>query len=134
MARDAMAEPNKRFVLVIDELNRGNLAKVFGELYFLLEYRGKAMRLQYSEADFVLPENLWIIGTMNSTDRTISLLDAALRRRFYFLEFFQIDGRSRVCCGDGLIAADRKWCGWPTSWIWPIAISAIATWRSDQAT
>ncbi|MFN7611215.1 MAG: AAA family ATPase, partial [bacterium] len=79
---------SKRFVLVIDELNRGNLAKVFGELYFLLEYRGKAMRLQYSDSDFALPENLWIIGTMNSTDRTISLLDAALRRRFYFLEFF----------------------------------------------
>lgn len=88
LAREAMAEPSKRFVLVIDELNRGNLAKVFGELYFLLEYRGKAMRLQYSDSDFALPENLWIIGTMNSTDRTISLLDAALRRRFYFLEFF----------------------------------------------
>lgn len=88
LAREAMAEPGKRFVLVIDELNRGNLAKVFGELYFLLEYRGKAMRLQYSEAEFVLPENLLLIGTMNSTDRTISLLDAALRRRFYFLEFF----------------------------------------------
>ncbi len=88
LAREAMAEPSKRFVLVIDELNRGNLAKVFGELYFLLEYRGTAMRLQYSESDFALPENLWIIGTMNSTDRTISLLDAALRRRFYFLEFF----------------------------------------------
>lgn len=88
MARDALAEPGKRFVLVIDELNRGNLAKVFGELYFLLEYRGRAMRLQYSESDFALPENLWIIGTMNSADRTISLLDAALRRRFYFMEFF----------------------------------------------
>jgi MoxR-like ATPase len=88
LAREAVAEPGKRFVLLIDELNRGNLAKVFGELYFLLEYRGLAMKLQYSEADFALPENLWIIGTMNSADRTIALLDAALRRRFYFMDFF----------------------------------------------
>ena len=75
-------------VLVIDEINRGNLAKVFGELYFLLEYRDENITLQYSDEEFSLPENLWIIGTMNTADRTISLLDAALRRRFHFLPFF----------------------------------------------
>ncbi len=75
-------------VLIIDEINRGNLAKVFGELYFLLEYRDQNIELQYSEREFSLPENLWIIGTMNTADRTISLLDAALRRRFHFVPFF----------------------------------------------
>ncbi|MCY3800117.1 MAG: AAA family ATPase [Chloroflexi bacterium] len=75
-------------VLIIDEINRGNLAKVFGELYFLLEYRDQPIRLQYSDKKFRLPKNLWIIGTMNTADRTISLLDAALRRRFHFFPFF----------------------------------------------
>ena len=75
-------------VLIIDEINRGNLAKVFGELYFLLEYRDEPITLQYSDDEFQLPENLWIIGTMNTADRTISLLDAALRRRFHFVPFF----------------------------------------------
>lgn len=88
MAREASASPDERFVLVIDELNRGNPAKVFGELYFLLEYREHAVRLQYSESDFILPKNLLIIGTMNSADRTIALMDAALRRRFYFVGFY----------------------------------------------
>ena len=75
--------------LVIDEINRGNLAKVFGELYFLLEYRDKEMDLQYSNQGerFKLPENLYIIGTMNTADRSIALVDLALRRRFYFVEF-----------------------------------------------
>ena len=76
--------------LIIDEINRGNLAKVFGELYFLLEYRNKKIRLQYHSEDdkpFALPENLYIIGTMNTADRSIALVDLALRRRFYFVEF-----------------------------------------------
>lgn len=74
------------FVLIIDEMNRANLAKVFGELYFLLEYRGEAVRPQYSDRPFRLPRNLFIIGTMNTADRSIAMVDAAIRRRFAFLE------------------------------------------------
>ena len=89
MAKQAFEEPNEKHFLVIDEINRGNLAKVFGELYFLLEYRGEKhrMRLQYSNTEFWMPKNLYIIGTMNTADRSIALVDAALRRRFYFVPF-----------------------------------------------
>jgi 5-methylcytosine-specific restriction protein B len=72
--------------LIIDEINRANLAKVFGELYFLLEYRRQTLRLTYSGDDFSLPDNLFIIGTMNTADRSIALVDAAMRRRFAFVE------------------------------------------------
>jgi 5-methylcytosine-specific restriction protein B len=75
-------------VLLIDEINRGNLAKIFGELYYLLEYRDDELTLQYSREKFSLPPNLWIIGTMNTADRSIALVDAALRRRFHFVPFF----------------------------------------------
>ena len=85
-ARTALGRREKHF-LIIDEINRGNLAKVFGELYFLLEYRDKEIRLQYSDKSFSLPENLYIIGTMNTADRSIALVDLALRRRFHFVEF-----------------------------------------------
>jgi hypothetical protein len=75
--------------LVIDEINRGNVAKVFGELYFLLEYRDEAITLQYRPGKrFQLPKALFLIGTMNTADRSIALIDSALRRRFYFLPFF----------------------------------------------
>ena len=83
----ARKEPDAKHFLVIDEVNRGNLAKVFGELYFLLEYRDREMDLQYSDEPFSLPGNLYIIGTMNTADRSIALVDLALRRRFYFVEF-----------------------------------------------
>lgn len=86
-ARRARREPWRKEFVIIDELNRGNLAKVFGELYFLLEYRDESMALQYAEEPFSLPPNLYFIGTMNTADRSIALLDAALRRRFHFVEF-----------------------------------------------
>ncbi len=76
-------------VLVIDEINRGNVAKVLGELYFLMEYRKRSARLLYSPTTpFQMPEDLLFIGTMNTADRSIALLDSALRRRFYFVPFF----------------------------------------------
>ena len=86
-AGEARQDPDSNHYLIIDEINRGNLAKVFGELYFLLEYRNYEMSLQYSDELFSLPENLYIIGTMNTADRSIALVDLALRRRFHFMEF-----------------------------------------------
>lgn len=88
IAGEALADPANPYYLVIDEINRGNIAKVFGELYFLLEYRDDAIRLQYSDDAFRLPTNLFVIGTMNTADRSIALLDVALRRRFTFVPFF----------------------------------------------
>ncbi len=88
IANKARAQPGATHVLVIDEINRGNVARVFGELYFLLEYRDREISLQYSEDPFSLPGNLWFIATMNTADRSIALVDAALRRRFHFVPFF----------------------------------------------
>jgi len=84
----AVEHPSVPHVLIIDEINRGNLAKIFGELYFLLEYRDRSIDLLYAsgtDKDFTLPKNVYIIGTMNTADRSIALVDAAMRRRFAFL-------------------------------------------------
>ena len=87
LAKAAIENPTVPHVLIIDEINRANIAKVFGELYLLLEYRDARVSLQYSpEEDFHLPKNLFVIGTMNTADRSISLVDAAIRRRFSFVE------------------------------------------------
>lgn len=92
VAKHAREDPDADHFLVIDEINRGHLGKVFGELYFLLEYRKESMGLLYqSDQEFSLPENLYIIGTMNTADRSIALVDLALRRRFYFVEFHPDD-------------------------------------------
>ena len=83
----AADNPTTPYILIIDEINRANLAKVFGELYFLLEYRNESISLQYSpDKEFTLPQNLFIIGTMNTADRSIARIDTAMRRRFAFVE------------------------------------------------
>ena len=87
IAKRAEEDENGKYYLIIDEINRGNISKILGELYFLLEYRDESVRLQYSTKPLSLPGNLYIIGTMNSADRSIALVDLALRRRFYFVEF-----------------------------------------------
>jgi MoxR-like ATPase len=86
LADSAAANPEANYFLVIDEINRGNIAKVFGELYFLLEYRDSEISLLYSDEPFTLPSNIFVIGTMNTADRSIAMLDAAMRRRFAFIE------------------------------------------------
>lgn len=80
-AEKAAADPLNQHVVVIDEINRANLPAVFGELYFLLEYRDESVVLNYGDR-FRLPKNLLLIGTMNTADRSIAAIDAALRRRF----------------------------------------------------
>jgi hypothetical protein len=73
-------------VLIIDEINRANISRVFGELMYLLEYRNKSIQLMLADEEFSLPENLIIIGTMNTADRSTRSLDIAMRRRFRFFE------------------------------------------------
>jgi 5-methylcytosine-specific restriction protein B len=88
-ARDDASRP---YFLLVDEINRANLAKVFGELYYLLEYRDSGIRLLYRpDAPYTLPRNLFLIGTMNTADRSIALVDAAMRRRFAFVELHPDD-------------------------------------------
>ena len=88
-AADAAGEAAPVHLLLIDEINRVNLSRVFGELFFALEYRDTPVRLQYSptKPELRLPENLWIIGTMNTADRSAAIIDSALRRRFFFFDF-----------------------------------------------
>ncbi|PKQ24931.1 MAG: hypothetical protein CVT65_00400 [Actinobacteria bacterium HGW-Actinobacteria-5] len=93
IAEKAEASPGQPHVLIIDELNRANLPRVFGELLYLLEYRRKWVRTQYrAEEPFELPSNLYFIGTMNTADRSIAMIDAALRRRFHFIPFIPNEG------------------------------------------
>ena len=106
MAERASEAPEKRHIMVIDEINRGNLPRVLGELLFLLEYRDQSVQTLYRpDTPFSLPKNLWFIGTMNTADRSIALVDAALRRRFHFVPFFPDSGPIAGLLGRWL---DRK--------------------------
>ena len=95
--KKALNTPDKDFFFIIDEINRGNLSKIFGELLMLIEnnYRGKEIKLAYTDEPFTVPENLYIIGMMNTADRSLAMIDYALRRRFSFFEMnpgFLTDG------------------------------------------
>jgi hypothetical protein len=85
-AAEAAKRPSEPHVLLIDELNRGNLPRIFGELLYLLEYRDQAVTLPYSKREFRLPDNLFLVATMNTVDRSAAALDQALRRRFSFVD------------------------------------------------
>lgn len=88
MCADAAASPDRQFFLLVDEINRGDIPRIFGELLTLLEFdkRGMSLSLPVSGARFSVPPNVRVIGTMNTADRSIALLDTALRRRFGFVE------------------------------------------------
>ncbi len=86
--KKAENNPDKKFFFIIDEINRGNLSRIFGELLMLIEknYRGTSATLAYNGQPFAVPDNLYIIGMMNTADRSLAMIDYALRRRFSFLE------------------------------------------------
>jgi len=88
IANKAIQNPLKKYILIIDEINRANLSSVLGELIYALEYRGQSVDSMYEidgERKIVLPDNLFIIGTMNTADRSIGHIDYAIRRRFIFI-------------------------------------------------
>ena len=84
----ASEDPDRDYFFIIDEINRGNMSKIFGELLMLIEtdYRGTEAALAYNGSLFSVPENLYIIGMMNTADRSLAMIDYALRRRFSFFE------------------------------------------------
>ena len=107
---DAEDEPKLQFYLLIDEINRGDIPRIFGELLTLLERdkRGKAVYLPVSGERFSVPGNVQIIGTMNTADRSIALLDTALRRRFGFVELMPNPALLR----DAVVANSIPLSGW----------------------
>ena len=86
--QEASDYPEKNYFFIIDEINRGNMSKIFGELLMLIErgYRGKKAALAYNGRLFSVPENIYIIGMMNTADRSLAMIDYALRRRFSFFD------------------------------------------------
>ncbi|WP_240914544.1 McrB family protein [Polaribacter sp. 11A2H] len=89
ISNDALQNPNNNYVLIIDEINRANLSSVLGELIYALEYRGEDVNSLYEidgDSRIELPKNLFIIGTMNTADRSVGYIDYAIRRRFAFVD------------------------------------------------
>lgn len=86
LCKEAENNPDKNYVLIIDEINRADLSKVFGEIFSALEYRKEMVKLLYSKESFTIPTNLYIIGTMNTLDKSTVDIDFALMRRFKFFE------------------------------------------------
>lgn len=100
--KKAEIDSDNDYFFIIDEINRGNLSKIFGELFMLIESdkRGVELQLLYSDEKFSVPENVHIIGMMNTADRSLAMLDYALRRRFAFFEFspaFDTEGFRKYC-------------------------------------
>ena len=96
----AAVDKERKYFFIIDEINRGNLSKIFGELLMLIEndYRDKPIQLSYRDESFAVPSNVYIIGMMNTADRSLAMIDYALRRRFSFFEMkpgFETDGYSK---------------------------------------
>ncbi|MFD3578314.1 McrB family protein [Streptomyces sp. NPDC058644] len=104
----AAADPARPYLVVVDELNRGHLPKIFGELVTLIEKdkRGRSVTLPLSQESFRIPANVYLIGTMNTADRSIRTLDAAIRRRFAFLELLPDSGPLQGCHVGELHLAD----------------------------
>jgi 5-methylcytosine-specific restriction enzyme B len=118
LVKDAAQNLKRSFFLIVDEINRGDIPRIFGELLTVLERdkRGKAIVLSVSGEIFRVPSNVFLIGTMNTADRSISLLDAALRRRFGFIELMpdamvlkdQVVGS--IPLGPWLVALNQRIC------------------------
>ncbi len=99
LAYEALENPFANYVLIIDEINRANLSSVLGELIYALEYRGEAVESMYEvdgENKLILPQNLYIIGTMNTADRSVGHIDYAIRRRFAFVDVLPKDLTSEL--------------------------------------